>query len=582
MSEHAPPGIQMKSTTGKVWDLVKPYWKSEEKGQAWLLLVAVVSLSLGMVYLLVQLNAWNNEFYNALQDKNFDAFVAALIKFSWIAFPFMAVSVYQTYLQQLLQIRWRRWLTDVFLTDWLAQRAYYRMDLISQGTDNPDQRIQEDLQTFTAMTLTLGLDFLRTLVTLVSFVFILWTLSGDLDFTLGGHQFTLPGYMMWIALLYAVIGTGITHKLGRPLIALNFTQQRLEADLRFSLVRLRENAEGVAFHGGEDGEKRTLLTRFSAVLGNVMNLMLCTKRLNWFTSMYDQLAAIFPVVLAAPRYFSGAIQLGGLMQTASAFGRVQDSLSWFISAYTSLASWKATVDRLTSFQEAIQAAAAEAAAGHGIALEPSAGSALVTDNVEVALPDGRVLLAHVDCTLLPGTNVLLTGPSGSGKSTLFRALAGIWPFGSGRVQVPSGATLLFLPQRPYLPLGSLRDVVAYPAVSGTYTDEAITAALTLCGLDALTAQLDDIEPWSHRLSPGEQQRLACARALLNKPDWLFLDEATSALDEALEQRIYELLREHLPGTTVVSIAHRSSVAKFHGRRLALMGDESNTLTLAES
>lgn len=553
----------------KVWALIKPYWQSEEKGMAWLLLGVVVALNLGLVALSVAFNKWYNGFYNSIQNKDYEAFKIQLSYFALLAFGFIVVAVYQSYLRQMLQIRWRRWLTGVFLEDWLANRCYYRIELKGQGTDNPDQRIQEDLQVFTESTLNLSLDFMNSVVTLFSFVAILWGLSGAFGFTLFGHDINVPGYMVWAALVYAIAGTWLTHKLGRPLIDLNFQQQRYEADMRYGLVRLRENAEGIAFYRGEDDERKVLQHRFNFVFGNFISLMNYRKRLTWFTAMYGQLAVIFPFVVAAPRYFSGQIQLGDLMQTSSAFGRVQDSLSWFIESYTELARWKATADRLTSFHESIQDAAAAAVDPHALGVERNADTAISARDLEVGLPDGRVLLGHVDCSLRRKEHVLLMGPSGSGKSTLFRALAGIWPFGRGRVQVPAGASTLFLPQRPYLPLGTLRDVVAYPAGAQNVSDAEINAALSLCGLAHLSTSLDEEHRWSQRLSPGEQQRLAFARVLINKPDWLFLDEATSALDEELERRVYTLIREQLPDTTMVSIAHRPSVAGFHQRRLRI-------------
>ncbi|MGE0858215.1 MAG: ABC transporter ATP-binding protein/permease [Gammaproteobacteria bacterium] len=570
MTRTSPLTITGHGQFAKVWALVKPYWQSEEKGTAWLLLVAVVGLNLGLVYLLVQLNEWNNAFYNSLQDKNFDAFKAQLAKFSIIAFVFIAVAVYQTYLRQLLQIRWRRWLTGVFLQDWLAHRCYYRIELRNQGTDNPDQRIQEDLNTFTEATLALSLDLMRSVITLLSFVVILWRLSGPLSFTLGGHLITVPGYMLWCAIGYAVLGTWLTHKIGRPLIGLNFQQQRFEADLRYGLVRLRENAEGVAFYHGEQDEHRNLSGRFAHVVDNFVMLMNRNKRLGWFTNVYGQLAIIFPFVVSAPRFFGGQIRLGDLMQISSAFRNVQESLSWFIDSYSAIAGWKATVNRLTSFHEAIQEAQSAAADGRGVSLQSDAADAsLAVEHLTLELPDGRVLLDDSAISLEPHENLLLTGPSGSGKSTLFRALAGIWPFGRGRVRVPAGARTLFLPQRPYLPLGTLREVVCYPAGAASVSDADIAAALTACELPHLVSALDEDHRWGQRLSPGEQQRLAFARALLYRPDWLFLDEATSALDDALERKLYGLLRERLPDTTVVSIAHRPTVAAWHARRLQL-------------
>lgn len=566
MSDTQRLTISATSTQGRIWALVKPYWQSEEKGRAWLLTLVVVGMNLGLVYLLVLLNEWNNAFYNSLQNKDYEAFKIQLQKFAILAFIYIAIAVYQIYLRQLLQIGWRRWLTDAFMADWLANRNYYRLELSNQGTDNPDQRIQEDVNTFTSMTLGLALDLLRSVVTLASFVTILWGLSGAFPVAIGGTEVSIPGYMVWFALLYAIVGTWLAHKLGRPLIGLNYDQQRYEADFRYGLVRLRENAEGVAFYRGEHDERRGLNARFEHVIANFRGLMTCGKRLNWFTNVYDQFATIFPFIVAAPRFFNGSLQLGGLMQTASAFGRVQDALSWFVSAYATLASWKATVDRLTSFHEAIQRVSA---AADGITVTEQSPRNITASALDVRLPNGKPLLDGIAAVLPAGSNVLVTGASGIGKSTLFRALAGIWPFGSGQVSMPAQATTMFLPQRPYLPLGSLREVVAYPSGAAGFSDADIRRALSDCGLEHLTAELDSAQPWSQRLSPGEQQRLAFARVLLNKPDWLFLDEATSALDDALEQRLYGLLRERLPATTLISIAHRPTVASFHALRLRL-------------
>ena len=549
------------------WALAKPYWVSEQRAKGVTLLVTVIGLSLALVWINVQINLWNNAFYNAIQDKRLDDFYRLLGKFTLLAFAYIGLAVYRLYLRQMLQIEWRTWLNERYLADWLRERAYYRLQLVDRGTDNPDQRIAEDLRFFVDYTLTLGLGLLSAVVTLASFTGILWTLSGALE--LAGV--TIPGYMLWCAILYAGAGSLLTHWIGKPLIGLQFNQQRYEADYRFSLVRLRENAEGVALYRGENEELGNFRKRFANVIANWWGIMRKQKQLNFFTVSYAQLAIVFPYVVAAPRYFSGAIQLGGLMQTASAFGQVQESLSWFIDIYPNFAEWKATVDRLTGFAASLEKAREDAQGIDGERVEGSDQRILLND-LELELPQGKPLLASTTVELKPGEHVLVTGPSGAGKSTLFRALAGIWPYWKGRISLPKGARLLFLPQKPYLPIGSLKHAVCYPEDANRFADGEIRESLKAVGLRSLANDLERSENWAQVLSGGEQQRLAFARALLNRPDWLFLDEATASLPEEDQAALYRLLRERLPNTTVVSIGHRESLAQYHPKRLAWRGD----------
>jgi len=549
------------------WALAKPYWVSEQRAKGLALLAAVIGLALALVWINVQLNAWNNDFYNAIQEKKIDDFYRLLGTFTLLVFAYIGIAVYRFYLQQMLQIEWRTWLNDRFLADWLSDRAYYKLQLLDRGTDNPDQRIAEDLNLFVSNTLSLGLGLLSAVVTLVSFVAILWTLSGTLE--LG--WVSIPGYMVWCALLYAGLGTWLTHKIGKPLIGLDFNQQRYEADYRFSLVRLRENSEGVALYRGENEELANFRARFAAVITNWWGIMRKQKQLNFFTISYAQLAIIFPFVVAAPRYFSGAIQLGGLMQIASTFGYVQGSLSWFIDAYPQFASWKATVDRLTGFSASLERVREEGAQLDGERTE-GPGASLSLEDLNLSLPQGKPLLAATTLELRKNEDVLVSGPSGAGKSTLFRALAGIWPYWKGRIKLPKGARLLFLPQKPYLPVGSLKHAVCYPEDANRFSDEEIRESLKAVGLQSLAADLGRSENWAQVLSGGEQQRLAFARALLNRPDWLFLDEATASLPEEDQAALYRLLRERLPSTTLVSIGHREGLARYHQKHLAWRGD----------
>ena len=560
-----------------VWRLSRPYFRSEEKWSAWTLLISVIVLNLSMVGMNVVLNFWNRQFFNALQAKDYRAFLELL--FTWRRTPdgsimpgfcgvvavYIMVAVYAFYLSQWLQIRWRRWLTTRFLDEWLADRAYYRISLTTDaaaiGTDNPDQRISEDLRDFVVTTLSLSVDFISNIVSFVSFVGILWSLSGQI--TLFGV--TIPGYMVFVALLYAVVGTWLTHVVGRPLVGLRFRQQRVEADFRYALVRFRENMEGIALYQGEAEENDNLIGRFQNVITNWWGIMTRTKRLNALNYGYNQIAVIFPFVVAAPRYFTGQIQLGGLTQTAGAFGRVQDSLSWFVNAYPQLAQWRAIVERLTTFHRAIVMARAANLTG-GLTIDPAPDGAIRLSDLTLELPNGTKLLQDVDLSFVPGTSVVVTGRTGSGKSTLFRAIAGIWPFGKGHVERPL-EKCLFMPQRPYIPLGTLRRVVTYPHPPERFTDAEVIRALEDAGLPGLTSRLDEDPNWPQVLSGGEQQRVAIARALLDRPDWLFLDEATASLDPESEADVYRTLRERLPGTTIISIAHRPSVAALHDKRL---------------
>lgn len=567
--------------TRKVAALSLPYFRSEEKWKARGLLAAIVALNLGAVYMLVLINDWNRVFYDALQNKDAATFWRELGRFTYLAFGFIVIAVYRFYLTQLLEMRWRAWMTGHYLDRWLADKAFYHLELarFSQDAhaipDNPDQRIAEDINRFTTYSVSLSMGLLNAVVTLVSFVGILWGLSGSFAFSFNGSDHTIPGFMVWMAVVYALAGSVITHYLGRPLIALNFQQQRVEADFRHHMVRVREYSESIALDRGEPVERQQIGGRFTAVLANYLALIRRQKRLTWFTVGYGQAAVVFPFVVAAPRFFSGAIQLGELMQIASAFGRVQDSLSWFVDNYDSLASWRATTDRLTSFEESFQRVQA-AARTTAQQQQTGAADALQIDEAQVGLPDGRPLLTAQGLRLSAGDTVLLKGPSGSGKSTLFRTLAGIWPWARTRVQRPADfdARAMFLPQRPYFPNGALRDALAYPAAPERYTDAQLQQALRDALLPQLADDLDRQDTWGQKLSGGEQQRLAIARALLKRPRWLFLDEASSALDEDAERTLYGQLRALVAQEdgALVSIAHRPTVAAFHERQWRLEGD----------
>lgn len=543
-----------------LWYLTKSYWQSEEKKKAFFLLGCIIALTLGVVYMLVLLNQWNNSFYSALQNYDAKKIFDELIHFSWLAAIYILLAVYSYYLQQTLILNWRRWLTTRFIDIWLQNKTYYNLQMFGKDTDNPDQRISEDVRQFVEMTLSFGIGILKAFCTFASFVVILYNLSGSLSFTFMGKTWTINGYMLWASLLYSVIGTYITHIVGRKLVKINFIQQKYEADFRFSMIRLRESAESVAFYRGEAQEGSVFKQRFKMLLDNFWKLVNKQKQLVFLNSGYSQIAIIFPFVVAMNRYLTKEVTLGGLMQVASAFGCVQDSLSYFVDMYSSIAQWQAVVMRLTCFGHHMHDVYQQAERFH---VERFAAADVVeVDNMQINLPDGKPLLENISFTLHPGHNVLIKGVSGSGKSTLLRAISGIWPFVDGKIFLPERDKLMFIPQKSYLPLGTLRAALNYPG-NKPIDDTELIYLMDLCQIGYLKDKLDLEADWSHVLSVGEQQRLAFVRAHIQQPQWLFLDEATSALDEDTEANMYSLLQERLQQTTVVSVGHRSTLNKYH-------------------
>ncbi|MEH2500729.1 putative ATP-binding cassette transporter [Bradyrhizobium sp. AZCC 1678] len=562
----------LRPTLATVWRISAPYFRSEDKWAGRGLLAAVIAIELAIVYLTVLQNQWNLRFYNALQDYNWDVFVYETIYFTVLATVWTVCVVYQLYLNQWLQIRWRRWMTEHYLGEWLHHANHYRMQLQGDAADNPDQRMTDDVKLFVDRTLNIGLGLLNSIVTLASFVTILWGLSNAAPLHLFGQEYAIPGYLVWGALIYSVLGTVLTHLIGWPLVGIDFKQQQYEADFRFNLVRVRENSEQIALLHGEQAERERLLIRFGRVVQNWLAIMSRTKKITWFTQSYSQAAVIFPFILVAPAYFAKKIQIGGMMQTASAFGSVQGALSFFITVYRQLAEWQAVVNRLDGFERGIAAAGELASRSERIHVVKAGDGAIDLKELALRLPNGTPLVNASGLSLRKGERTLVTGPSGSGKSTLFRAIAGIWPFGTGSISIPAGATMMMLPQRPYFPTGSLRGAIEYPAKEGTFTDGQIGGALEQAGLPRLASQLDEHGHWNRTLSLGEQQRLGLTRALLHTPQYLFLDEATASLDEPSEAALYQLLEKKLPATTIVSIGHRSTLDAFHQRNVSLVRD----------
>jgi len=575
------------SGTARIWPF-RPFTALERR-IAVAMVVCLVVINQAEVGILVRLNFFNRAWFDAIQHRDAATFWEQLLfVFTPWAFIYVGIAVIEYFMQSMLVIRWRRWLTDDFVSRWLRTHNHYRISLVAGQTDNPDQRISEDIFRFInggndGSTQAFGLyDFsillISTITTLVSFSIVLWSLSES--FTFPGTDIVVPGFLFWIALIYAAAGTLITHMIGRPLIRLYFRRQHMEADFRFSLARLREYTEQVALLGGEGAEQNILGSRFGALIANYLDVIFRSMRVRAFRGAFDQLSPIIPFVFTAPFYFLGKIELGVMTQTAGAFGRVADSLTFFVTFYLYLANFKSVVDRLNSFDAAIDQAQALADAGPARVTGATGGN-IVLDGVALALPDGRRIFDSKHVDLGVGESVLLSGPSGSGKSTLFRAISGLWPYGQGRIARPDRADVMVIPPKPYIPIATLRSAVTYPAVSGTYGDEDIRAALTDAHLGALTGELDHEEVWSQRLSSGEQQRLALARALLRRPDWLLLDESTSAVEEKLEAELYAMLAKRLPKTTIISIGHRSTLASLHRRHLE-MTPEGDHFTLRDT
>jgi vitamin B12/bleomycin/antimicrobial peptide transport system ATP-binding/permease protein len=565
----------------RIWPL--PPYAALERRIAVAMVVFLVLVNQLQVGITVKLNFFNRDWFNAIQNHDATAFWQLLL---WVftpwAFTYVASAVIEFVVQQMLVIRWRRWLTDHFVAHWLGGHAHYRMSLAGSDADNPDQRIAEDVNRFIDGgtegygIYSYSILLISTLSSLVSFAVVLWGLSEN--FTLPGTDIHVPGFLFWIALIYATVGTLITHLIGRSLVGLYFQRQAVEATFRFSLARLREYSEQVALLAGERAEQSALGRRFGKIISNYLQLVFWRKWLLAFTSLYGQISPIIPFIFAAPFYFAGTIQLGTMTQTAGAFARVEGALTFFINYYNSLANFKSVVDRLTSFASAIERAKTLGTAGPARVLTPAGATSVALDDLDIALPDGRHIVEAKHLSFDAGQSVLLAGPSGSGKSTMFRSISGIWPFGEGRILVPTGAVVMVVPQKPYIPIGTLRAAISYPAAPDAYAEEDIRKALTDARIGFLADQLDREEVWSQRLSGGEQQRIAIARALLEKPDWLLLDESTSALDEKLEAELYRMLKQRLPKATIITIGHRSSLAAFHARRLDMTENGAGQFT----
>ena len=567
------PLIRRPNAPSRFWRLAGVYFSSEEKVSARLLLAAIIGLTVIQIALQVRFNLWNAAFFDALEKRDQANFMHQLLIFAGLAAASMAVTVYQLYLKQLLQLRWRGWLTRGLVRRWLAEGLHYQLRFISGGVDNPDQRIAEDSRVVTEAALDFMIGILNSGLLFLCFISILWGLSGSAPVQIFGIEITLSGYMVWFALGYAILGSTLTWMFGRPMVRFNFQRNAREADFRFALIRVREYSESIALNRGEVDEIRHLDLNFASVASTMRDLMRALRRLTWLTNGYTLGAMVFPTLLAAPRYFSGAISLGGLMQTTSAFGQVQGSLSWFVENWPRIAEWRASLDRLTEFSEHLTDVAAELAIHdeHSIRMLRSDDARLEIRNLDIAQPDGVIVVQGANAIITAGEKVLVVGESGSGKSTLVRALAGLWPWGVGAIALPHAAEITFVPQIAYLPLGTLAGALAYPATPDAFDAETFTAALERCGLGYLSDRLNEPDVhWDQTLSGGERQRLAFARLLLNQPKWVVMDEATAALDEESQASLMGLFREELQGAALISIGHRAGLDSFHDRTLSLI------------
>jgi len=546
------------------WQLIKLYWQSNQRSSAYLFVGVVMLMTMGLVALDVVFSYWFNYFYDALQAYNKKAAIYLLIAFFALAAINIVIAVYRYYISQFFGLRWRRWLTGQFVARWLEKRNYYYIENFDKNTDNPDQRIQEDISSLVTYSISLSIGLVSSIATFFAFIYVLWSLSGEIHFTLGSWGTVyIPGYLVWVSVIYSTIGTYLAFKIGYPLVPLNFEQQRREATFRFAAIDLRSHAENVALYKGEDHQKSILNRLFGSVLENWYFIILRQKMLLWFTAGYNQLAVALPLLVALPNYFSKVFLLGGLMQTLRAFSSIQEALSFLVSAYTQIAEWRAVMRRLTTFLNHMEEMDARVNQQNNLIVCKEVDNKIVAKNLSICMPEGEKLLSNINADLTHGNDYLIKGPSGIGKSTFVRTLAGIWPFAKGSVSLPKEQKVMFIPQRPYMPIGTLAEAILFPDKKHPELVAQLETVLRDCNLENLISRLQETASWSEQLSPGEQQRVAFARVLLHKPDWIFLDESTSMLDLKNEENLYRLLKSKLPNTSLVSVGHRPSLDAYH-------------------
>jgi putative ATP-binding cassette transporter len=545
------------------WQLIRAYWESDQRVVAYIFLISVIILSVALVGMDVVFNYWYNYFYDSLQDYDKHGAIDLIAIFTFLAAVYIIIAVYRYYLQNYLALRWRRWLTDQFLARWLAKKSYYYLENFDEKTDNPDQRIQEDIGSLVITSLDLAIGLIASVTTFFAFIYILWTLSGRFTFHIGGLLIVVPGYLVWVSIIYAIVGTALAFRIGYPLVSLNFEQQRREANFRFAAVDLRTHAEHVALYRGEAHQKSILGTLFSSVLNNWYAIILRQKLLMWFTAGYNQVSVLVPLVVTLPNYFNKVFKLGGFMQALRAFQQIQDALSFLVNSYSTIANWRAVVQRLVTFLNHIYEVEHHAAGQNKFIYKTSSKNVIATRHLNIYTPNDKKMLEDINIEFEHGKSYIIKGASGIGKSTLIRAISGIWPYGEGEIDLPADKNIMYIPQKPYMPIGSLKEALLFPEKVSDVKDDVLIQVLKDCDLPELTKRLHDVSMWSEQLSPGELQRVAFARILLHKPDWVFLDESTSALDLPHEEALYKLIKSKLPHCSIVSVGHQPSVEVFH-------------------
>jgi putative ATP-binding cassette transporter len=559
----------------EIWKLIVPYWRSQDKYIAWSLFGFLVITSLGMVYGTVVLNQWSNNFYTALQAMDKKAFISSCLKFTVVVAGMLTCFVLNQYLKRLLSFRWRTWLTKEYLNRWLENTAHYRFSLHKEKTDNPEQRISQDLSDFTVSTIMISFSVFVEVIKVISFVIILWGLSKTLHIPLGDKSLYIPGYMVWAAFIYALIGNIIVFKIGKPIVKLDYDQEKLEANFRYHLIRLRERGEEVAIYRGEPFESISFQNCYKEISDNFRKIINRAALINAWKNIYGNASTIFPFIAAAPMFFSGGITLGVLMQINGAFREVKDSLSVLIENYQEIARLTASVNRILEFSRVMMdiESTLQIPPKNTVAVTSNFHNSLVFQNLTLRTPEGKDLIKNFNLSVNAGETVLLMGPSGLGKSTLLRAISGIWPFGEGTIHLPAHSTIFIAPQKPYMPRGSLREGLLYPSVLKPIEDKYLIELLSSFGLKYLENSLHEIKEWDLQLSIGEQQRIIFIRALIQKSDWIIMDEPTSAMDKENETNAYQMLNEYLPNSTVITIGHSPSLKAFHKRVLNVNAHE---------